>query len=76
MIYSIITGTGSYIPEKCVKNEDFLTNVFYETYGRKLDKPNREVIDKFLEITTIEERRHAEDHLLHLIWPFLQHVRR
>ncbi|MDZ4058879.1 MAG: ketoacyl-ACP synthase III, partial [Bacteroidales bacterium] len=25
---------------------------------------NQEVIDKFLEITTIEERRHAEDHLL------------
>lgn len=64
MIYSVITGTGSFIPEKSVKNEDFLTTDFYETYGRKLERSNREVIDKFLEITTIEERRYADDNMV------------
>ncbi|MDD2583852.1 MAG: ketoacyl-ACP synthase III [Bacteroidales bacterium] len=63
-IYSVISGTGSYIPEKSVKNEDFLKTEFYENYDKKLDKPNQEIIDKFLEITTISERRYAEDHML------------
>ncbi len=62
-IYSIITGTGSYIPIKCVKNSDFLTNEFYEKEDVKLDKPNQEIIDKFLEITTIAERRYVTDDL-------------
>ncbi|PKO98476.1 MAG: 3-oxoacyl-ACP synthase [Bacteroidetes bacterium HGW-Bacteroidetes-8] len=64
MIYSIITGTGSYIPTKSVKNEDFLAHKFYDTYDKPLEKPNQEVIDKFLEITTIAERRHVTDDLV------------
>ncbi|PKP05662.1 MAG: 3-oxoacyl-ACP synthase [Bacteroidetes bacterium HGW-Bacteroidetes-5] len=64
MIYSIITGTGSYIPTKSVKNEDFLAHEFYDTYDKPLEKPNKEVIDKFLEITTIAERRHVTDDLV------------
>lgn len=62
-IYSVITGTGSYIPTKCIKNEDFLSNEFYEINGKKLDKSNQEIIDKFLEITTIAERRYVTDDL-------------
>lgn len=62
-IYSIITGTGKYIPEKRVTNEDFLTNEFYEKDGAKLNKTNQEIIDKFLEITTIAERRYVTDDL-------------
>ncbi len=62
-IYSVITGTGSYIPTKCMRNEDFLTNEFYEINGKKLDKTNQEIIDKFLEITTIAERRYVTDDL-------------
>ncbi|MCD4834714.1 MAG: ketoacyl-ACP synthase III [Bacteroidales bacterium] len=62
-IYSVITGTGSYIPTKCVRNEDFLNNEFYEIDGKKLDKSNQEIIDKFLEITTIAERRYVTDDL-------------
>lgn len=60
-IYSVITGTGSYIPTKQVKNEDFLSQEFYETYGKKLQNSNEEIISKFLEITTIAERRYASD---------------
>ena len=64
MIYSIITGTGSYIPTRRVRNEDFLNHEFYENYDKKLDKSNQEVIDKFIEITTIAERRHVTDDLV------------
>lgn len=60
-LYSLITGTGSYIPSKVVKNEDFLNYSFYESTGAAIDKDNQEIVDKFAEITTIEERRYAED---------------
>lgn len=60
-IYSVITGTGSYIPERVVKNEEFLSNTFFDANGKPLDKDNQEVIQKFLEITTISERRYAAD---------------
>jgi 3-oxoacyl-[acyl-carrier-protein] synthase III len=60
-IYSIITGTGSYIPTVVVKNSDFLKNTFLEPNGEKIDKSNEEIIAKFQEITEIEERRFVED---------------
>lgn len=60
-IYSQITGTGSYIPSKVVKNEDFLNYKFLESNGATIDRGNQEIIDKFEEITTISERRYADD---------------
>ncbi len=60
-IYSKITGTGSYIPTKIVRNEDFLGYTFLESTGNSIDKDNQEIVDKFEEITTISERRYAED---------------
>ncbi|MFO8001562.1 MAG: ketoacyl-ACP synthase III [Marinilabilia sp.] len=60
-VYSVITGTGSYIPPDIVKNEDFLQNAFYSPAGEIMTKPNKVIIDKFREITEIEERRHVED---------------
>ncbi|MEA4840159.1 MAG: ketoacyl-ACP synthase III [Bacteroidales bacterium] len=62
-IYSIITGTGSYIPSNCIKNEDFLSNDFYDSKGEKIDKSHQEIVDKFQEITTIKERRHVTDNM-------------
>jgi len=62
-IYSIITGTGSYIPSNCIKNEDFLSNDFYDSKGEKIDKSHQEIVDKFREITTIEERRYITDNM-------------
>ncbi len=62
-IYSVITGTGSYIPTKLISNKDFLLNEFYDSEGKKLDKGNQEIIDKFFDITTIEERRYVTDNL-------------
>ena len=52
--YSIITGTGSYIPTKRVYNNDFLGNEFYDSDGKKFDKTNEEIINKFAEITGIK----------------------
>ena len=63
-LYSVITGTGSYIPTNRIRNEDFLKNEFYDKDGIKLDKTNQEIIDKFFEITTIAERRYANDNLV------------
>ncbi|HKL38220.1 MAG TPA: ketoacyl-ACP synthase III [Bacteroidales bacterium] len=58
----MITGTGRGIPEKVIKNSDFLKNEFYDESGVKMDKTNEEIIQKFKEITGIEERRYLQDH--------------
>lgn len=63
-IYSVITGTGNYIPTRQIKNEAFLSNEFYEKPGIKLNKNNQEIIAKFQEITTIAERRYVTDDLV------------
>lgn len=60
-IYSIFTGTGSYVPEKQIKNENFHVNRFLESTGELIPTPNEEITAKFSEITTIEERRYAKD---------------
>ncbi|MBI9039334.1 MAG: ketoacyl-ACP synthase III [Bacteroidales bacterium] len=59
--FSIITGTGSYIPSKIIKNEDFLKNEFYNSSQEKISKNNKEIIEKFQQITGISERRYVED---------------
>jgi len=59
MIQSVITGTGSYIPELVITNDSFLNAQFFEKDGRKLYKSNKTIIEKFAEITGIEERRYA-----------------
>jgi 3-oxoacyl-[acyl-carrier-protein] synthase III len=60
-IFSVITGTGNYIPPKQITNTDFLSNVFYDNTGQVIDKPNQHIIEKFQEITTIAERRYVSD---------------
>ncbi|MDN3670976.1 ketoacyl-ACP synthase III [Echinicola jeungdonensis] len=60
-LYSVIIGTGSYIPSRIIKNEDFLDRKFFNKEGERLKKSNQEIIQKFQEITEIEERRYIED---------------
>jgi 3-oxoacyl-[acyl-carrier-protein] synthase III len=60
-IYSIITGTGSYIPSRIIKNEHFLKNEFYDSKGNRIEVPNEEIISKFEAITEIQERRYTRD---------------
>tara|TARA_Y100000034_G_scaffold22119_1_gene25497 strand:- start:4651 stop:5718 length:1068 start_codon:yes stop_codon:yes gene_type:complete len=60
--YSIIKGSGRYIPERVVPNRDFLHNEFFYDYDEPIkDKTNAEVIKKFEEITGIKERRYVGD---------------
>lgn len=61
---TIITGTGSYIPTLKVKNEDYLDHEFFDAGGKKIEKPNKEIIRKFEDITCIKERRYATDNLM------------
>jgi 3-oxoacyl-[acyl-carrier-protein] synthase III len=63
MPHSIITGTGSYIPERIVDNSHFLENEFYTITQKKIEKTNEEIIEKFHDITCIRERRYADDNL-------------
>jgi len=57
---TIITGTGSYIPNARILNSDFLKSTFYETNGSALLKDSLTITEKFSEITGIRERRYAE----------------
>ncbi len=57
-IYSTIAATGSYIPERIVRNEDFLTNTFYDKAGKVIQTEGHEIIEKFEKITNIAERRY------------------
>ncbi|OGU57920.1 MAG: 3-oxoacyl-ACP synthase [Ignavibacteria bacterium GWF2_33_9] len=63
-IYSVITGSGSYIPENIIKNEDFLNYEFYDSKGELLDIPNNILLSKFHEITAISERRYASNDMV------------
>lgn len=58
---TIIIGSGSYLPSKIIGREYFKDSVFYTDEGEKINKPNEEVIQKFVEITEIENRRYLED---------------
>lgn len=62
--YSIITATGNYIPERKIKNIDFINNEFYDSVGNKIDRNQDEIVDKFKKITNISERRYVSDDLV------------
>lgn len=63
-IYSMITGSGSYLPPVKVSNEMFEKNEFYNQEGERLQKEPKEIIRKFYEITEIAERRYVEDNIV------------
>jgi len=57
---TVITGTGSFIPPNIKTNRDFAEQDFYtEDHERIVAAPN-EIVDKFRDITGIEERRYAD----------------
>ncbi len=63
-VYSVITGSGSYIPTRRILNEDFLSNVFYERSGERIAKKNEDIIRQFKNITGIEQRRYVTQELI------------
>ncbi len=63
MYHSIITGTGSYIPPVVQSNNDFAKQVFYAENREPIPTPPETVVQKFQQITGIEERRYTTDNL-------------
>lgn len=60
---AVITGTGSYIPTVIQKNSDFSEHSFYTEDSKPLDIPAEEVVEKFMQITGINERRYVTPEL-------------
>lgn len=58
-----IIGSGSYVPEIKVTNQDFHKHVFLNEDGTPLAHSTEVIIGKFKSITGIEERRYAEPNL-------------
>ncbi len=60
-VKTVITGTGSYIPEIIKKNQGFSKQDFYAENATLIPTPSQEIVDKFQDITGIEERRYVND---------------
>lgn len=58
---TVITGSGSHIPEVEIENMNFIENPFCFEDGRRIQNNNQEVIEKFQEITGIRARRYVND---------------
>jgi len=56
---TVITGTGSYIPNEVKVNRDFTIYNFYNETHQLIDTAPLEIVEKFKAITGIEERRYA-----------------
>ena len=63
-LYSVIIGSGSYLPTRKIKNEDFLHHTFFDSEGNRLKKSNEEIVRKFSDITGIFERRQVTNDLV------------
>ena len=60
MIFSKITGTGSFIPTIKKENNAFLDSHFLNEDGSAFSSENSSIIEKFKDITGIVERRYAK----------------
>jgi len=60
---TVITGTGSYIPNFVKTNIDFSEQDFYTEDNQKIITPTQEIVEKFKEIAGIEERRYASEEM-------------
>ena len=58
----VFSGTGSYIPDLIVDEQDFLNNSFYDEKGILIKEENEKIISKFYSITGIRQRRYATEH--------------
>jgi 3-oxoacyl-[acyl-carrier-protein] synthase-3 len=59
MFRSVITGTGCYIPPTIQTNYDFAQHVFYSENQQALPALPQDIVEKFRQITGIEERRYT-----------------
>lgn len=61
MMRTVITATGSHIPERVIPNDHFLGADFRGNDRKTLDKPNADILRQFESITGIRERRYAPE---------------
>ena len=61
MVLSKITGTGSFIPSIKKENKAFREAHFLKEDGSEFSLENNVIIEKFKQITGIEERRYAKE---------------
>ncbi|HWR33889.1 MAG TPA: ketoacyl-ACP synthase III [Chitinophagaceae bacterium] len=62
-VKTVITGTGCFIPEIIKTNKDFSKQDFYTEDAQLITTPSQEIVDKFQDITGIEERRYINDEM-------------
>jgi 3-oxoacyl-[acyl-carrier-protein] synthase-3 len=60
---TVITGTGCFIPEIVKTNHDFTSQNFYAEDNTRIETDPEEIVEKFREITGIEERRYASENI-------------
>ncbi|MEP6701105.1 MAG: ketoacyl-ACP synthase III [Bacteroidota bacterium] len=60
---TVITGTGCFIPELIKTNQQFIEQEFYTENAQPITASSGEIVDKFREITGIEERRYINDEM-------------
>jgi 3-oxoacyl-[acyl-carrier-protein] synthase-3 len=58
-IRTVITGTGSFIPENKKANSEFAIHDFYDDHQQRIPNAALDIIKKFEQITGIYERRYA-----------------
>lgn len=61
---TIIIGSGSYIPENIIGGDYFFDSEFYDDNFEKIEKQSREIVQKFIDITEIHERRYLDGNLM------------
>jgi 3-oxoacyl-[acyl-carrier-protein] synthase-3 len=60
-VRTVITGTGCYIPPVIKTNQDFIEQNFYAEDAQPIVAPTAEIVNKFQDITGIEERRYIPE---------------
>jgi len=63
MTNTIITGSGSFIPERTITNSDFLSQYFFSEDKLPIKQDQQIIIKKFEAITGIKERRYAKEEM-------------
>lgn len=59
--WSVIAGTGSYIPSPTISNADFLQTAFYDEEECRVTETASETVQKLEDISGIKERRYLEE---------------
>ncbi len=56
-LYTVIVGTGSYVPPTVIPNSYFLDAEFYDpSTGKKFETSNEEIIRKFVSIVDAKSK--------------------